>query len=124
MDSFIRLLEDILNPAELPEARELDSVFQLRSQVRTYYERKGELNDSLTETLYAMMKERPNIILSKRKYFFKNNDRDPADGHNDHNSIGTSTLTVDKADDEVVLGESPRSSPHTKKIRNLCFELE
>lgn len=31
MTSFIRLLEDILNPAELPEARELDSVFQLKS---------------------------------------------------------------------------------------------
>lgn len=27
MSSFIRLLQDILNPVELPEARELDSVF-------------------------------------------------------------------------------------------------
>lgn len=27
MSSFIRLLEDILNPAEIPEARELDAVF-------------------------------------------------------------------------------------------------
>ncbi len=31
MTSFIRLLEDILNPAEIPEARELDAVFQLKS---------------------------------------------------------------------------------------------
>ena len=27
MHSFIRLLQDILNPAEIPEARDLDSVF-------------------------------------------------------------------------------------------------
>ena len=27
MDSFIKLLQDILNPAEIPEARELGSVF-------------------------------------------------------------------------------------------------
>ena len=55
MTSFIRLLQDILNPAQLPEARELDSVFQLKAQVRAYYERKGELADNLTETLFAMM---------------------------------------------------------------------
>lgn len=65
MSSFIRLLEDILNPAEIPEARELDAVFQLKSQVRTYYQRKGELSDSLTETLYAMMQERPQILEAK-----------------------------------------------------------
>lgn len=65
MDSFIRLLQDILNPAEMPEARELDSVFQLKSSVRSYYQRKGELSDQLTETLYAMMQERPSILEAK-----------------------------------------------------------
>jgi hypothetical protein len=39
--------------------------------VRSYYERKGELSDNLTQTLYAMMQERNNIIESKKKYFFK-----------------------------------------------------
>ncbi len=60
-----------MNPAEIPEARELDSVFQIKAQVRSYYERKGELSDNLTQTLYAMMQERTNIIESKKKYFFK-----------------------------------------------------
>lgn len=71
MNSFIRLLQDILNPVEIPEARDLDSVFQLKSQVRAYYEKKGELSDHLTETLYAMMQERSIIMESKKKYFFK-----------------------------------------------------
>ncbi len=65
MEGFIRLLQDILNPAEVPEARELDSVFQLKSSVHQYYQRKGELSDSLTETLYAMMQERPAILEAK-----------------------------------------------------------
>jgi hypothetical protein len=83
-----------LNPAEVPEARELDSVFQLKSQVRAYYERKGELSDNLTETLYAMMQERSKILESKKKYFFKSYE----------------------------VPESERSN--VKKIRNLYFELE
>jgi hypothetical protein len=70
MNSFIRLLQDILNPVEIPEARELDSVFQLKAQVRAYYEKRGELSDNLTETLYAMMMERVTIIETKKKYFF------------------------------------------------------
>jgi hypothetical protein len=75
--SFIHLLQDLLNPAEIPEARELDSVFQIKAQVRSYYERKGELSDNLTQTLYAMMQERTSIIESKKKYFFRSYEKSP-----------------------------------------------
>ena len=70
------------------------------------------------------MKERSSIILTKKKYFFINNEKQPEAVQNDHASVETSSLTMDKNDDEVVMAESPRSPPHTKKIRNLCFELE
>ncbi len=58
MSGFIRLLQEILSPAE-KESLELDSVFQLKSLVKSYYEKKGVLAENLTETLYAMMCERP-----------------------------------------------------------------
>ena len=58
MQGFIRLLQEILNPAD-PDALSLDSVFQLKSLVKSYYEKKGALAGDLTETLYAMMSERP-----------------------------------------------------------------
>jgi len=116
MDSFIRLLEDILNPAELPEARELDSVFQLKAQVRAYYERKGQLNEGLTETLYAMMKERSSIIKSKRKYFLINNEN-PVQESTSHEASG-------KSEHDEVLTASPRQQTAVRKIRNLYFELE
>ena len=35
--SFIHLLQDLLNPAEIPEARELDSVFQIKDGRKTRY---------------------------------------------------------------------------------------
>lgn len=123
MDSFIKLLEDILNPAELPEARELDSVFQLKAQVKAYYERKGELNEGLTETLFAMMKERSSIIRSKRKYFFINNEK-PAPALAAEHSVSYETTGKSTTDNDEVLTASPRPATAVKKIRNLYFELE
>ncbi|CDW74818.1 UNKNOWN [Stylonychia lemnae] len=78
MNGFIRLLQEILSPAE-KESLELDSVFQLKSLVKSYYEKKGNLAENLTETLYAMMCERPQILDAKKRNFFKSYE-DPTQG--------------------------------------------
>ena len=69
MAGFIRLLQEILNPTE-KDSLELDSVFQLKALVKSFYEKKDTLSNELVETLYAMMSERPQILETKKKYFF------------------------------------------------------
>eukprot|EP00347_Sterkiella_histriomuscorum_P017684 403348394 len=93
MSGFIRLLQEILSPAE-KESLELDSVFQLKSLVKSYYEKKGVLAENLTETLYAMMCERPQIMDAKKRNFFNS--------YEEFDNFGS----------------------QVKKIRNLYFELE
>lgn len=95
MAGFIRLLQEILNPTE-KDSLELDSVFQLKALVKSFYEKKGSLSNELVETLYAMMSERPQIMDSKKKYFFN-------------------SFEVEKL---------PQEKGQVKKIRNLYFELE
>lgn len=68
INSFIRLLQEILSPAD-KESLELDSVFQLKNLVKSYYEKKGVMCENLTNTLYAMLCERPNIIDAKKRHF-------------------------------------------------------
>lgn len=93
MSGFVRLLQEILNPAE-KESLELDSVFQLKQLVKSYYEKRGSISENLTDTLYAMMCERPQILDAKKKYFFTS--YEDQDGY----------------------------SVNIKKIRNLYIELE
>ena len=58
MAGFIRLLQEILSPTD-KDSLELDSVFQLKALVKSFYEKKDTLSNELVETLYAMMSERP-----------------------------------------------------------------
>ncbi len=64
----MRVLQEILSPVE-PDSLELDSVFQLKNLVKSYYEKKGVMCENLTNTLYAMLCERPNIIDAKKRHF-------------------------------------------------------
>lgn len=75
MNSFVRLLQEILSPAE-KDTLELDSVFQLKNLVKSYYQKKGLMCDGLSSTLYAMLCERPNIIDVKKKHFMGGEDSD------------------------------------------------
>ena len=45
----------------------------MKALVKSFYEKKERLTDSLTEILYAMIMERPNIMGAKKKYFFRDN---------------------------------------------------
>ena len=87
----------------------------------TYYQRKGELQENLTETLYAMMHERSSILETKKKYFFNNESQQ----HNQsidtkiskHNSstyqVDTSRPSLKREEDDQVEYDtnSPRDAP-------------
>lgn len=69
---FAQVLKDIFNPSD-PSSMELDSVFQLKQLVRTYYEKKELLSTQLVQSLDAMANERPWVLRSKKKHFEASN---------------------------------------------------
>jgi hypothetical protein len=64
---FAKVLNDIFNPTDL-NSMELDSVYQLKSLCKSFYEKKERLNTNLVQTLDALNNERPNVILMKKKH--------------------------------------------------------
>ena len=90
---FIKLLQEILNPTS-ENSLKMDSVFQMRNLVRTYYEKKGHIQQHLADKLFVMLVERPQMMKFKKKHFFKTNEM------------------------------SEKMTKQLTKIRNVYFELE
>jgi hypothetical protein len=65
---FARVLRDIFNPTD-QSSIELDSVYQLKQLVRTYYSKKTDQSTQLIQCLDALANERPWTLRLKKKHF-------------------------------------------------------
>jgi hypothetical protein len=61
------VLKTIFNPSD-PGSMELDSVYQLKTLCKAYYEKKERLNSNLVQTLDALANERPKVMNIKKKH--------------------------------------------------------